>query len=436
MLAIKHVLWIHNLGHFCDHFSSYESEIQFEKGRTNHFTTQMKAWERRLVWISIVAVAFQYVYNRVYYEYDELFYVLGRKASRFLPTFDHQDPPPRLNYSSPKLEAWCAHPEKRDMADTVPPNSPPHIKDLQDVAHADVFHVNPTGFFSLSRWNAPVGVLHPSAIIAGIVNEGGTLVHGTIFNGVGRIYSPSYRQMNGIGYVIDETHPMEVLDQKRSLDLAYGDVLDAFDVYLERWNDGRPIFLSGHSQGSYHLLRLLKDRFEKDTKLRRQLVAAYLVGAGIHHNDLGNFEVCKTANQTGCVISYNVFIEPGGDPTKFLLSKTPEKLVCVNPISWTMDENFVEAHENKGSRPIRPWKLIPSFFEPSSVVSELEHGAFYAQCRNGVVWTNEPPMSGFRTGIFPGRNYHGVESSMFWANTRANAADRLRHFLEQISNEP
>jgi hypothetical protein len=36
-------------------------------------------------------------------------------------------------------------------------------------------------------------------------------------------------------------------------------VKDAFEYYLKNYNNGRPIIIAGHSQGSGHGARILKD---------------------------------------------------------------------------------------------------------------------------------------------------------------------------------
>ena len=53
------------------------------------------------------------------------------------------------------------------------------------------------------------------------------------------------------------------------------DVKAAFQYYLEHYNNGRPIIIASHSQGTTHAKRLLKEFFD-GTALQHQLVAAYL----------------------------------------------------------------------------------------------------------------------------------------------------------------
>ena len=91
------------------------------------------------------------------------------------------------------------------------------------------------------------------------------MVHASIFNGVGRIYAPYYRQMTGFGFLADEEHPGLRSDKQRAIDLAYSDVRKSFMVFLEKWNQERPIFLVGHSQGSHMLFKLIEEFFGPET---------------------------------------------------------------------------------------------------------------------------------------------------------------------------
>ena len=64
---------------------------------------------------------------------------------------------------------------------------------------------------------------------------------------------------------------------RAAFELAYSDVLRAFDYYLAHENHGRPFILASHSQGSLHALRLIQERLA-GKPLQKQLVAAYLIG--------------------------------------------------------------------------------------------------------------------------------------------------------------
>ena len=68
---------------------------------------------------------------------------------------------------------------------------------------------------------------------------------------------------------------------KQALDFAYQDVKAAFEYYLKHYNNGRPIIIASHSQGTWHAESLLHDYFENDSTLRKRLVAAYLIGGWV-----------------------------------------------------------------------------------------------------------------------------------------------------------
>lgn len=190
--------------------------------------------------------------------FDEVFLYLGGFCAYFLPLFRNVEPPPQLDYSA--LSSWVSHPDIEDGADHVPPCDFSDIQDKQATAKADVFFVHPTGYLGLS-WNAPAGNHWASDFLATIF----AIVHGTAFNEVGRVFAPRYRQMSGLGFLVNESNVAVKADKERALALAYQDISAAFQVFLEKWNGDRPILLVGHSQGSKMLLMLLGEYFQKES---------------------------------------------------------------------------------------------------------------------------------------------------------------------------
>ena len=87
--------------------------------------------------------------------------------------------------------------------------------------------------------------------------------------------------------------------------------MESFRHYLGQWNGGRPFVLIGHSQGSGLLSRMITDEIDEGSELREQMVSALLIGIGVNAppgedvgGDFQNVPACRTAGQTGCVISY------------------------------------------------------------------------------------------------------------------------------------
>jgi len=314
------------------------------------------------------------------------------------------------------------------------------LDDGQLAAPADVFLVYPTGYFGFKH-NAPAKStwLDPLGKFNDIIADAVVGIHGSAFNGVGRVYAPRYRQMTGWGYMAYDNRTRHL--QAEALAIALSDVERAFDHFLQvRGPASRPIVIVGHSQGSMLLAELLRTRFSADAGLYKALVAAYLTGTLLFEDGLGAVPVCKTPTDVHCFVGYNAF-ELGGDHLEFVLRRRPHVsdtrvMACVNPLSWRADEVHVPRDRNPGSRPVlRLTRLVSALadvvlrgraFNPSS---PLEVGLHGGQCKHGVLWTEAVETSGFwTTGVFPGRNLHGEESSLFYLSTRQNIESRLREW--------
>jgi hypothetical protein len=212
------------------------------------------------------------------------------------------------------------------------------------------------------------------------------------FSSVCRVYAPMYRQLTlqtilggGSGTA-----------QERAL--AYGDVANAWNEYLDTYNDGRPVVLIGHSQGSAMLTALLRLQIENDPKQLDLVVSALLPGWNIEvpvGGDVGGtfqkVPACRSRTQTGCVVSYASYdTQPppdsrfgrvaGGDPAR--------EVLCVNP-----------ARPAGGEAPLDPYfptdRLGPTddYFTPWV---ELP-GLYTAECAqaDGISWlqVNAAPTS-------------------------------------------
>src|SRR5262245_56302925 len=155
-----------------------------------------------------------------------------------------------------------------------------------------------------------------------------------------RLYAPLYRQVTLTGLRQLLTNPMAILSLDRGL--AYDDVRDAWNYYLEHDNKGRGFILIGHSQGSYVLAELI--RKEIDGKpLQSRLVSAILLGATVsvpRGKDVGGtfqkIRLCKSMSQTGCVITYASFRSTIPPPANTLFGRTIRPAMtaaCTNPAS-------------------------------------------------------------------------------------------------------
>ncbi|USI73216.1 DUF3089 domain-containing protein [Sphingomonas morindae] len=318
-------------------------------------------------------------------------------------------PPGAPDYRRP--DAWLARPGARDDAARWLPAGlarPP-------AGPAAVFFIPPTTYLDRSRWNAPY-----DDRIADARSRLITGAEASAFTGVGRVWAPRYRQATIGAFLTDRP------EAARALDLAYQDVARAFDTFLAEAPPDAPILLAGHSQGSFHLLRLLRERIAGTPRARR-IVAAYAVGWPVSIKaDLPalGLPACTAAAQAGCLLSWESFAEPA-DPRQLRLrydasagfTGAPRRgtaALCVNPLTGTAGGS-APAAANLGA--LRP--------EAGLEAARLVPGLVPARCAaDGLLLIGAAP-AGYGLAVLPGNNYHVFDYALFWANIRADAARRL-----------
>ena len=84
-----------------------------------------------------------------------------------------------------------------------------------------------------------------------------------------------------------------------ALQSAYRDIKSAFQYYLKYENNGRPIMIVSHGQGTLHAGQLLKDFFEDQPHMQKQLVAAYLVGMAVKDDYFQSIPFMTKPDETG-----------------------------------------------------------------------------------------------------------------------------------------
>lgn len=297
---------------------------------------------------------------------------------------------------------WAALPGKRDAADSIPKKST--LKDEQALAKADVFFIYPTIFTEKPenqyQWNADVNdqVLNQS------IQQSTILYQATVFNGSCRVYAPYYRQAHLYSFYTPQEE-----NGRKALELAYQDVRLAFQYYLDHYNQGRPIVIASHSQGSYHGMRLLKEFFDgKD--LARQLVFAYLIGRAIPADAFDHIKTCSSEDETGAWASWNTF---AFDYKPSSYDKYYPKALSVNPLIWNASETFAAKSLNKGGVGLN-FTLTPEMAD--------------AQNHQNLLWTHKPYVKG-RFWVHT-KVWHRADINLFYVNIRENVALRIQKFLE------
>ncbi len=113
--------------------------------------------------------------------------------------------------------------------------------------------------------------------------------------------------------------------------LQYYDVRDAWNYYLEHDNRGRGFVLVSHSQGSFILSRLIREEID-GKPVQARMVSAILLGTTLavpQGKDVGgafqHIPLCRSASQTGCVITYTSFRSTVPPPANTLFGKVTKK---------------------------------------------------------------------------------------------------------------
>jgi hypothetical protein len=182
-----------------------------------------------------------------------------------------------------------------------------------------------------------------------------------------RPYAPLYRQVTLAGLRQSMAGGgRAVLDRG----LGYEDVRDAWNHYLKNDNRGRGVVLVGHSQGSYVLMSLLAQEIE-GKPAHSQVVSAILMGTTVpvaKGKDVGGVfkttPLCRSASQTGCVITFASFrstIPPGANTLFGKVTEDGMEAACTNPAALGGGSGELRAYFSTEGRTIasapraRPW---------------------------------------------------------------------------------
>lgn len=225
-------------------------------------------------------------------------------------------------------EAWAANPE----------------------APIDCFYVYPT---------VSLDSAHNSDLEAG--PEEYSVVHRQVsrFASHCRVFAPMYRQVTLSGLRSGlSTSGEVVVDEGVGAD----DVLDAWNYYLEHYNNGRGVVLVAHSQGSMILAKLIPEQIE-GKPIEKQIISAMLMGSFIQvpKNKLvgatfKKMPLCTAGDQLACIITYPSFRStlPPPEGALFGRNTADTQFACTNPAALANGNNQAHAYLNSGPVP-NPW---------------------------------------------------------------------------------
>jgi Protein of unknown function (DUF3089) len=277
-------------------------------------------------------------------------------------TQDHPTPA-KNDYS--KAETWLCRPGRHDACDVdltatvISANGKltrePWVANPK--ALIDCFYVYPT----VSLDPTP-----NSDMVAGEEELSVVRVQAARFGSQCRVYAPLYRQVTLAALRSILAGRSATADRN----LAYNDVLDAWNYYLQHDNQGRGIVLIGHSQGSMVLTELIKREID-GKPIQKQLISALLLGTNLavpRDKDVGGafqqVPLCRNSKQIGCVITYVSFRSNAPPPANSRFAKVAGQdqiAGCTNPAALKGGSGELHAYlSTRGSGAsaapvVQPW---------------------------------------------------------------------------------
>jgi len=167
-----------------------------------------------------------------------------------------------------------------------------------------------------------------------------------------RLFAPLYRQVTLAALRSRLSgNPME--DDR---DLAYTDVVDAWDHYVANDNNGRGVILMGHSQGTAVLVRMIAAEID-GMPIQDRIVSALLIGNNVEvpeGKDVGgsfkHLPLCRSAEQIGCAITYMTFRSTLPPAQTFFARAQGDGMVagCTNPAALAGGSGELKAYFGGG----------------------------------------------------------------------------------------
>jgi len=348
-------------------------------------------------------------------------------------SFDNSKHPLTPDYSD--LNNWAAYPNKDAQQFYVPDSNHIVNKTNNDV---DVFYIHPTGYFEKS-WNSfmekdRAAYERTEMMLGNQVSA---------FNESCNIYAPEYRQATYYSYFSKDS------DGMKAHDLAFEDVLNSFNYFIENFNDNKPFIIMSHSQGALHAHRLIS-KYIQNTKLQQRLICAYVIGYIIPDKDYDDLfpliPRSTSATDTNCIISWStvtegfkrqrertIFWKPDGWTVEYM----DQKIFSTNPYSWTNDSNWYDPPEYHGSVITKSpnydfadrLTIKHSGAKKSLRFSSEQEFSVSINKTNGLLEARGPLVDKIKKMQHFTGDLHSYDVMLFWGCLRKNIKDRISAYL-------
>ena len=295
-----------------------------------------------------------------------------------------------------RIDAWAAHPELVDGSDRKVPAAD-RRSGVFEGSGIPTFFVHPTLYEVGPKWNADIY----NAGYREAVDVGSLANQASVFNGIGPVWAPHYRQMKLDGYYTNDS----VLKAQAyvAFDSAYQDVRRAFLRFIEVQPAGQTFVVASHSQGTDHAKRLLKEVILPNVDLRERMLLAYLIGNVIELKEFDGLPLCTDPDQTHCFLAWRSY---GQD---FYPKKFGDRYAVVSPLTWRSDGIPSRRRDHLGA-------LVPS--------GRLRFaGSFVVRTDQGTLRVER--LKPLLRVFYNWKDFHRADYNLFWFNVRANLHHRL-----------
>lgn len=250
-----------------------------------------------------------------------------------------------------------------------------------------------------------------------------------IFGKKARVFAPYVRQLE---FTRCRRPIVESNWLQTQLKLGIDDTIAAFNYYLENYNNGRPYILFGHSQGSVDLYETIKACPKISAK--SGFAAAYLIGlprksAAVINAELAPREIrcSEKADDFGVIIGWNT-----QSPMVTLSLFTVPETFCVNPLTWTQDENPADKSLNSKSV-FYDYRLLRN--DDRFSVAEHFCGARIDKSKGALI-VDLPVRSQYDfKGIMGAGVFHVNDIWLFAGNIAQNASLRVESYKNAQKSE-
>lgn len=276
---------------------------------------------------------------------------------------------------------------------------------------ADVFFVNPTVYKGTDEelvWEKYDKETKKSFVGAVNMEKG-------IYDDNARFFAPYYHQAALSAYYAPKAESKDIFDS------AYSEVKDAFEYYMESYNDGRPLILAGFSQGAQHCIRLLKE-YSDNEKFNRILVACYAIGWRFTEQEQAEYpdiQFAQGEKDTGVLIAFN---SEAVDVQDSLMIPKGTKTLAINALNWKNDGTVADKSMNLGA--------CFTDYE-GKITKEIPHltGAYIDDNRGALKVTDVNPKD-YPSVLFSDGIYHIYDYQFFYRNLEKNVQTRIESFLK------